>query len=74
MAMRVERMGDQYHVVLSAEALERLGLVEGAEVDVRPVTPAASGAEHRYASVEDALEAFRRTEPLHRDTYRELAK
>jgi antitoxin component of MazEF toxin-antitoxin module len=74
MTMRVQRIGDQYCVVLSAEVLEALHLVEGSEVEVRPIISAGNEDEHRYASVEECLEAFRKTEPLHRETYRELAK
>lgn len=68
MAMRVERRGDEYCVVLSAEALKGLRLAEGAEVEVRP-----AGAV-RYISTEEALEAYRKTLPQHREAYRELAK
>jgi hypothetical protein len=64
--------------VFSREVLEALRLTDGAEVEVRPVgTEAGEGnpaPEHRYASVEEGLEAFRRTEHLHANTYRELAK
>jgi antitoxin component of MazEF toxin-antitoxin module len=78
MVMRVERRGDEYCVVLSQQALDALQLTEGAAVELRPVEVAAgatnSGTEHRYASVEEGLEAFRRTEHLHANTYRELAK
>ena len=78
MAMRVQRRGDEYCVVLSREELEALQLSDGAEVEVRPVSGGGNGdkpaAEHRYATVEEALEAFRRTEHLHANTYRELAK
>lgn len=70
--MRVARMGDQYCVVLSAEALERLRLAEGAEVEVRPVSTQGDGI--RYISTEEALVAYRRTLPQHREAYRELAK
>ena len=72
--MRVQRMGDQYCVVLSAEELAGLNLAEGAEVEVRPVGTGATEAGYRYASVEESLEAFRKTEPLHRETYKALAK
>jgi antitoxin component of MazEF toxin-antitoxin module len=72
MAMRVQRMGDQYHVVLSAEALERLGLAEGAEVEVHAAGTQESDI--RYISTEEALEAYRKTLPQHREAYRELAK
>ena len=72
MAMRVERRGDEYCVVLSREALQALRLAEGAEVEVRPV--GAQESDIRYISTEEALKAFDKTEPLHRNTYRELAK
>jgi antitoxin component of MazEF toxin-antitoxin module len=72
MAMRVQRMGDQYCVVLSAEAVEELRLAEGAEVEVRPVN--AQGSDIRYISTAEALEAYRKTLPQHREAYRELAK
>jgi hypothetical protein len=67
-------MGDQYCVVLSAEAVEALHLAEGAEVAVCPISSAGSECEHWHASVEEGLEAFRKTLPQHRDAYRELAK
>jgi antitoxin component of MazEF toxin-antitoxin module len=72
MAMRVERRGDEYCVVLSREALEGLRLAEGAEVEVRPVGAQENGI--RYISTEEALEAYRKTLPQHREAYRELAK
>jgi antitoxin component of MazEF toxin-antitoxin module len=78
MVMRVQRRGDEYCVVLSREVLEALRLTDGAEVEVRPVGAGANGAqastEHRYATVEEGLEAFRATLPQHSEAYRELAK
>jgi hypothetical protein len=64
-------MGEQYCVVLSAEALEALRLEEGAEVEVRPV--GAQGG-IRHISTDEALAAYRKTLPQHREAYRELAK
>ena len=73
--MRVQRRGDEYCVVLSREELQ---LSDGAEVEARAVNGGRNGdkpaAEHRYATVEECLEAFRRTEPQHREAYLELAK
>jgi antitoxin component of MazEF toxin-antitoxin module len=69
MAMRVERRGDEFCVVISREALETLHLAEGAEVEVRPVGVAESDI-----SVDEALDAYRKTLPQHREAYRELAK
>jgi len=66
MVMRVERRGGELVIPVPPEALE---LSEGAEVDVRLVQ-----ADHRHASVEEGLDAFRRTEHLHKKTYQELAK
>jgi antitoxin component of MazEF toxin-antitoxin module len=78
MVMRVQRRGDEYGVVFSREVLEALRLTDGAEVEVRAVGAERSGAqpatEHRYATVEEGLEAFRATLPQHREAYRELAK
>ena len=75
MVMRVQRVGDEYHVVLSAEAIEALHLSDGAEVEVRRVEadPNRPGT-IRYISVEEALDAYRKTLPQHREAYRELAK
>jgi antitoxin component of MazEF toxin-antitoxin module len=71
MAMRVQRMGDQYCVVLSLEEVEALRLAEGAEVKVLPV---AQEGGIRHISTEEALAAYRKTLPQHREAYRELAK
>jgi antitoxin component of MazEF toxin-antitoxin module len=72
MTMRVERMGDKYCVVIPAEALEKLQLAEGAEVELLPASARASGI--RYISTEEALAAYRKTLPQHVEAYRELAK
>jgi len=73
MVMRVQVVDGEYRVVLPAEAVEALKLKDGAAVQVVPVVePEKSG--HRYMTVEEGLEAFRSTEHLHRNTYRELAK
>ena len=72
MAMRVERRGDEFCIVLSREALEALRLAEGAEVEVRPA--GAQESDIRNLSTEEALEAYRKTLPQHREAYRELAK
>ncbi len=80
MVLRIQRIGDDYGVVFSREALEALRLAEGAEVEVRPVANGASATNGahvntvRYVSVGEALEAYRETLPQHREAYRELAK
>lgn len=77
MTMRVQHVDGEYRVVLSAEVVEALHLTDGAEVEVRPVGSegvASASSVHEYVSVAEALESYARTEPLHRNTYRELAK
>ena len=39
MVMRVQRVGEEYRIVLSPEALEALHLTDGAEVEIRRVGP-----------------------------------
>jgi hypothetical protein len=53
--------------------MEALKLKDGAPVEIVPVAEPAT-AEHRYMTVEESLAAFRRIEPAHRNTFRELAK
>jgi antitoxin component of MazEF toxin-antitoxin module len=79
MVLRIQRIGDDYGVVFPREALEALRLAEGAEVEVRAVANGANGnhpteSKPRYVTVAEALESYERTEPFHRNTYRELAK
>jgi antitoxin component of MazEF toxin-antitoxin module len=74
MAMRVEQRGEEFVVVIPREAVEALHLTNGAEVELRPVDQPETKTRVEYASVEEALESFLRTEPLHRNTYTELAK
>ena len=49
-----------------------MGLREGSVVEVLAVGPETSG--DRYFTVEEGMAAYFKTEPLHRNTYRELAK
>jgi antitoxin component of MazEF toxin-antitoxin module len=74
MTMRVQRVDGEYRVVLSAEVVEALHLTDGAEVEVRVRSAGAEGRGIRYISVDEALEAYRKTLPQHREAYRELAK
>jgi antitoxin component of MazEF toxin-antitoxin module len=71
MVMRVERVGGRLVIPVPPEALE---LSEGATVEVRLIDSETTRPEHRHASVEEGLDAFRRTEHLHKKTYQELAK
>jgi antitoxin component of MazEF toxin-antitoxin module len=78
MAMRVQRRGDEYCVVIPREELEALQLSDGAEVEVRAVNGhgngQGSGVEIRYVTVDEALQSYRETLPQHREAYIELAK
>ncbi len=71
MVARVEKTGDGYVVALTPEMVRVLNLEEGSEVEVQPVQ---GGSALRYATRDEALQAFERTLPLHENTYRELAK
>ena len=77
MLLRVQHVDGEYRVVLTAEAMQALHLTEGAEVEVRSISdgsPSGEPATSKYITVAEALESYDRTEPLHRNTYRELAK
>ena len=71
--MRIQHVDGEYRIVVPIEAMEAMKLTEGAPVELLPVVD-PNRAEHRYMTVEEGLAAFRRTEPAHRNTYRELAK
>ena len=71
--MRIQHVDGEYRVVVPIEAMEAMKLTEGAPVELLPVAETRQ-AEHRYMTVEEGLAAFRKTEPAHRNTYRELAK
>lgn len=74
MVMRVHVIEGEYRVVVPMDAVEALDLHDGSIVEVQAVRPDGGRFDHRSATVDEALEAFRRTEHLHRNTYRELAK
>jgi len=76
MALRIQRIGDEYCVVIPPQALEALQLSEGSEVELRPVVTEGNGGSGtiRYVTVDEALEAYRETLPQHREAYLELAK
>ena len=74
MVMRVQVIEGEYRIVLPSDAVEALDLRDGSVVEIQAVRPDASRSESRYATVDEALEAFRKTEHLHRNSYRELAK
>lgn len=59
-------------VILPAAIAADWQLVEGSEVEV--CKAATSPAEVQYLSDEEARELFEKIEPLHRNTFTELAK
>lgn len=73
MELKVRKIGNGYGVLLPKQLLDELALQEGALLQVDKVdgvyqmTPAD-------AEFTAQVEAFLRTEPKHRNTYRELAK
>lgn len=73
MQLKVRKIGNGYGVLLPKQLLEEMALEEGSLVDIDKLegvyrmTPAD-------AEFTRQVEAFLRTEPLHRNTYRELAK
>ena len=73
MQIKVRKIGNGYGVLLPKQLLEEMALEEGALLQLEKVngvyqmTPAD-------AEFSKQVEAFLRTEPLHRNTYRELAK
>ena len=73
MQIKVRKIGNGYGVLLPKQLLEEMALEEGALLQLEKVngvyqmTPAD-------AEFSRQVEAFLRTEPMHRNTYRELAK
>ncbi len=73
MVMRIQHVEGEYRIVVPIEAMEALHLKPGAPVELLPVAEPV-GTEHRNMTVEEMLDAYQRTEHLHLNTYRELAK
>ena len=73
MTIKIRKIGNGMGVILPKKLLEEMALEEGSEVEVEKVDGAI-----RMVPADDQftrqVEAFLRTEPLHRNTYRELAK
>ena len=69
----MRKIGNGYGVLLPKQLLEELALQEGSMIEVEKVdgTYRMTPADAEFTR---QVEAFRRTEPLHRKTYRELAK
>ena len=73
MKTKVRRIGSGYGVLLPKQVIDRLRVSEGSELTLRET---GSGIELSPYDAEfsEQVEAFRRTEPRHRNSYRELAK
>jgi antitoxin component of MazEF toxin-antitoxin module len=73
MQLKIRKIGNGYGVLLPKQILEEMALEEGSLVDVDKV-----GNVYQLTPVDEEftrqVEAFLRTEPQHRNTYRELAK
>lgn len=75
MVAHVQKTSKGYVVAVPAEIAEAWNLSEGSVVELSPITqPPAEERTIHYASVEEALAAFRETLPQHEEAYRELAK
>ncbi len=68
--MQVQKIGDAF--VLPRQVAQELGLVDGSRVDVRKAV--GEPAQIQYLTDEEARGLFEKLEPLHRNTFRELAK
>jgi antitoxin component of MazEF toxin-antitoxin module len=73
MELKVRKIGNGYGVLLPKQLLDDLSLEEGALLQVNKVSGVyqMTPADAQFAA---QVEAFLRTEPLHHNTYRELAK
>jgi antitoxin MazE len=73
MELKVRRIGNGYGVLLPKQLLDEMALQEGALLQVEKVAGVyqMTPVDSQFTA---QVEAFLRTEPLHRNTYRELAK
>jgi antitoxin MazE len=73
MDTRIRKIGNGYGVLLPKQMVDELRLEEGSVLSI--VTDAEGIHLSPYdAGFSEQLEAFRRTEARHRNSYRELAK
>ena len=70
---KLRKIGNGYGVLLPKQVIERLRVTEGSVLNL---TETSSGIELSPfdANFSEQVEAFRRTESRHRNSYRELAK
>ena len=73
MQTKVRKIGTGYGVLLPKRVLEDMRLAEGAELTIT-MTEGAIELSPFDAEFSQQVEAFRRTEGKHRNSYRELSK
>jgi antitoxin component of MazEF toxin-antitoxin module len=73
MVVTLTKSGDTFTFTLPPQAAEELALKDGSSVTIEPAQETQT-ATIRYASMEEALEAYERTRPDNDFAYRELAK
>ena len=73
MQTKLRKIGKGYGILLPKQVIEHLHVTEG---DVLNLTETTTGIELSPvdANLSQQVEAFRRTEPQHRNSYRDLAK
>jgi antitoxin component of MazEF toxin-antitoxin module len=74
MTVRVERIGDRLGILLTEQDVAELCLQEGSEVTLVSREQAGTTAAIQYMSKDEALAAFKATEPRFAEVYRALAK
>ena len=73
MHTKLRKIGNGYGVLLPKQLIERLRLTEGSVLSLAE-TSAGIELSPFDANFSEQVEAFRRTESRHRNSYRELAK
>jgi putative addiction module antidote len=73
MHTKLRKIGNGYGVLLPKQVIERLRLTEGSVLSLAE-TNAGIELSPFDANFSEQVEAFRRTESRHRNSYRELAK
>lgn len=71
MQAQLQKIGNGIGLFLSPEEAEEMNLSEGDTVEV---LKAAAPPTIQYATPEEVLAAYKRTDPLYAEAYRELAK
>lgn len=80
MTVRVERIGDRLGILLTEQEIAQLCLKENDPLELKVVDHAVLEMEKlpraavAYATTRQAMEAYKRTEPVYAEVYKELAK